>query len=100
MSDESRVLLDLATLAAADDMPTTARKLRDVAKYIEDLELANLAQEREILALKDGSCRFNCTLKSVMWKAGFTWGFVRAHKSRAAVGDMDKEYDKWRERNG
>jgi len=91
MSDESRVLLDMATLAEVEGEGVRARKLRDCAKTIEDLEL-------EILSLENGSCRFHCRVRADMWKAGFGLGMRAAYDN--ANTDPDKAYITWRKHHG
>ena len=53
MSDEARVLLDMATLAEIDGEPVRARKLRESATFMEGLEVQIMTLERRVVSLED-----------------------------------------------
>ena len=94
MSDEARVLLDMATLAEIDGEPVRSRKLRESATFIEGLEVQIMTLERRIVNLEEGECRFHCRMRKDMWKAGFRW--CMKHFNWADGIDVDKQYIKWR----
>ena len=91
MSDEARVLLDMATLADADGETVRARKLRESATFIEGLEVQIMTLESRVVSLEEGECRFHCRMRKDMWKAGLAWGFVWDGE-----GTHDEQYIKWR----
>ncbi len=98
MSDESRVLLDMATLAEVDGEKVRARKLREAYDYLFNLE-------RKVTSLEDGECRRHCRVRAEMWKTGFIWGVRHINLSHGItkprpLSDADKQYLIWRANDG
>lgn len=89
MSDEARVLLDMATLADVEGEKVRARKLREASDYIVNLEKC-------VESLEGGSCRYNCRKRKDMWKAGFDWALQKWIATSEISGSVEEEYLKWR----
>ena len=96
MSDEARVLLDIATLADADGEPVRSRKLRESATFIEGLEVQIMTLERRIVNLEEGECRFHCRMRKDMWKAGYLWRTTQIDKSLVDDRHLTAQYNNGR----
>lgn len=98
MSDESRVLLDMATLADVEGEKVRARKLREAYDHIVHLG-------KKVESLENGECRRHCCVRAKMWKTGFLWGVKHVNLSHGItkpghLGDVDKQYLIWRANDG
>lgn len=96
MSDEARVLLDMATLADAYGETIRARKLRESATFIEGLEVQIMTLERRVVSLEEGECRFHCRMRKDMWKAGYLWRTTQVDKSLVDDRHLTAQYNNWR----
>lgn len=93
MSNEARVLLDIATLAEVDGEEVCASKLRQGATYI-------IFLEDRVRSLEEGECRYHCRVRADMWKAGFVEGEGNLDFEENPMRTPDEAYELWRNKYG